>query len=147
MSVKPVNWKKNVALFMIGQGLTLFGSMLVHYAIMWHITLQTKSGVMMTLITMAGALSMFFISPFAGVWADRYNKKYVINIADSVIAAITLVMAVLFSLEFEFIGLLLVCLGARALGFIGGYGLKCHIKRRLYNFVYIAMYYNSRFVR
>ena len=114
--INKLNWKRNIALFLFGQGLTLFGSMLVHYAIMWHITLQTQSGVMMTLITVAGALPMFFISPFGGVWADRYNKKHVINIADSAIAAITLVMAVLFSFDYEFNWLLLVCLATRALG-------------------------------
>lgn len=37
-----VNWKRNTALFMAGQGLSLFGSMLVHYAVMWHITLKTQ---------------------------------------------------------------------------------------------------------
>lgn len=109
-------WKKNVTLFMIGQGVTLFGSMLVYYAIMWHITLKTQSGLMMTLITAAGALPMFFISPFGGVWADRYNKKHIINIADAVIAVITLIMAILFMLEYEHVGLLLVCLAVRALG-------------------------------
>ena len=113
---KEFNWKRNVALFLFGQGFTLFGSMLVHYAIMWHITLQTQSGLMMTLITAAGALPMFFISPFGGVWADRYNKKHIINIADASIAAVTLVMALLFSMDYEFTWLMLICMAARALG-------------------------------
>jgi DHA3 family macrolide efflux protein-like MFS transporter len=110
------NWKRNIALVITGQGITLFGSMLVYYAILWHITLKTQSGLMMTLITTAGALPMFFISPFGGVWADRYNKKYIINIADAVIAAVTLIMAIIFSLDFNYTGLLLICLAARALG-------------------------------
>lgn len=59
---------------------------------MWHITLKTQSGLMMTLITAAGALPMFFISPFGGVWADRYNKKHIINIANASIATVTLTM-------------------------------------------------------
>ena len=67
-----VNWKRNFALFISGQGLTLFGSMLVHYAVMWHITLRTQSGLMMTFIAVAGSLPMFFISPFAGVWAGCF---------------------------------------------------------------------------
>jgi len=110
------NWKRNFALFMASQGLTLFGSMLVHYAVMWHITLKTQSGLMMTLIAIAGALPMFFISPFAGVWADRYNKKNMINIADAAIALITLIMAVIFSLGVEMTAMLLICLAMRALG-------------------------------
>ena len=110
------NWKRNIAMFITGQSITLFGSMLVYYAVLWHITLKTQSGLMMTLITASGALPMFFISPFAGVWADRYNKKHIINIADAVIAAVTLGMAIIFSLDFEFTGLLLMCLVMRALG-------------------------------
>jgi len=110
------NWKRNVALFMTGQGLSLFGSSLVHYAVMWHITLKTQSGLMMALIAIAGAMPVFFISPFGGVWADRYNKKHLINISDAIIALVTLVMAVIFSFGFDLIGLLLICLVIRALG-------------------------------
>ena len=110
------NWKRNIALFMAGQGLSLFGTMLVHYAVMWHITLKTQSGVMIALMVAAGALPMFFISPFAGVWADRYNKKYLICIADASIAVVTLAMAVAFSLGLDLTNWLLLCLVVRALG-------------------------------
>jgi DHA3 family macrolide efflux protein-like MFS transporter len=110
------HWKRNVALFLTGQAVTLFGSMLVHYAVMWHITLQTDSALMVALFTAAGTLPMFFISPFAGAWADRHNKKLLINIADASIAAVTLVMAVVFSLGFDWAGLLLICAVMRAFG-------------------------------
>ena len=110
------NWKKNVTIFMISQGLTLLGSMLAYYAIFWHITLTTQSGMMMLLFTLVQALPMFFMSPFGGVWADRYNKKHLINIADGVIAITTLFMAIMFSLGFEYIALLLVCGAVRSFG-------------------------------
>ena len=108
------NWKRNVALFLIGQAITMFGSSLVYFAVMWHITLSTQSGVMMTLIVIAGMLPVFLISPFAGVWADRYNKKHLINISDAFTAVVTLVMAVMFTIGHEFTVLLLICLAARA---------------------------------
>ena len=109
-------WKKNAALFLCGQGLSLFGSMLVQYAIMWYITLRTQSGSMMTVFIIAGILPNFFISPFGGVWADRFNKKYLINAADAGIALATLVVAVFFIAGIENIGLLLFCSVIRALG-------------------------------
>lgn len=109
------NWKRNIALFIAGQGITLFGPMQVYFAIMWHITLKTQSRLMMTLITAAGALPMFLISPFGSVWTDRYNKKHVINIADAAIVTVTLIMAIVFSLDFDFSGLLLIYLAVRAL--------------------------------
>jgi len=115
-SPKPINWKKNVALFLSGQGVTLFGSMVVSYAVMWHITLVTKSGVAMMFIVLSSAIPMFFISPFGGVWADRFNKKHLINIADGCIAFVTLIMASLFSFGLQYIALLLICLAMRGLG-------------------------------
>lgn len=109
-------WKLNIILFLVGQCITLFGSMLVYYAIMWHITLETQSGVMMAVITAVGTLPMFFISPFSGVWADRYNKKHIINIADAAIAVVTLVMAIIFSVGIELNAMLIICLAVRSLG-------------------------------
>jgi DHA3 family macrolide efflux protein-like MFS transporter len=111
-----INWKKNTALFLTGQALSIFGSMAVQYAIIWHITLKTQSGAMMTVFTVAGFLPRFFISPFAGVWADRFNRKYLINISDGVIAFASLIVAVLFSFGFEHGGILLLCAGVRSFG-------------------------------
>jgi len=42
-------WKKNVAVFLVGQTITTFGSLLVQYALLWHLTLTTKSGVVLAL--------------------------------------------------------------------------------------------------
>jgi DHA3 family macrolide efflux protein-like MFS transporter len=89
-----INWKKNTALFISGQALSLFGTMIVQYAILWHVTLKSQSGTMMMLFTIVGFLPMFFISPFAGVWSDRYNRKYIINISDGSIALVSLIVAV-----------------------------------------------------
>jgi DHA3 family macrolide efflux protein-like MFS transporter len=111
-----INWKKNTALFLIGQTLSLFGSMVVQYAIMWHITLKTQSGTMMTLFTIAGFVPMFFISPFGGVWADRFNRKYIINIADAAIAFASLIVAVLMMAGFDSLGILLCCAVIRSFG-------------------------------
>ena len=114
--MQQVYWRRNAAIFLIGQGITLFGSMLVHYAIQWHITLTARSGVAMMLLSVSMALPMFLISPFAGVWADRYSKRMLIVAADAAIAVVTLLMAVLFSLGFEYIALLMLCTAARGFG-------------------------------
>jgi len=118
-SVSPVvtsGWKRNVALFLSSQTVSLFGSMLVQYAITWHITLETKSGVMMTAAILCGSLPTFVISPFAGVWADRYNRKRLIILADSLIAISTLVLAVLFLMGYGTMWLLFVISAIRAVG-------------------------------
>ncbi|MDR0760453.1 MAG: MFS transporter, partial [Treponema sp.] len=114
--MKTFNWKMNTALFLGGQNISLFGSALVQYAITWHITLKTGSGMMLTAFVVTGFLPMFFISPFAGVWADRFNRKYLINIADAVIATMTLIVAICFIAGYEKLWLLLICAGVRSLG-------------------------------
>ena len=111
-----INWKKNTILFITGQALSLFGSMVVQYAILWHITLKTQSGTMMTLFTVVGFLPMFFISPFGGVWADRFNRKYLINIADGAIALASLIVALLIMMGYTHFAILLACAAVRSFG-------------------------------
>lgn len=110
------NWKKNVILFLTSQTISLFGSMLVQYAIGWYITLKTQSGMMMTIAIICGFLPTFFLSPFAGVWADRYNRKMLIILSDSMIAISTLILAILFLSGYRSLWLLFVASAIRALG-------------------------------
>lgn len=110
------NWKKNVVLFLSSQTISLFGSSLVQYAILWYITLNTKSGIMMTISIICGFLPTFFLSPFAGVWADRYCRKRLIMLSDSFIALATLVLAILFLMGYDSIGLLFVTSALRSVG-------------------------------
>lgn len=110
------NWQKNIILFLGSQTLSLFGSSLVQYAIMWYIVLHTQSGVMMTIYILCGFVPTFFLSPFAGVWADRYNRKMIIVLSDSLIALVTLILAILFLLGYDPLWLLFLISAIRALG-------------------------------
>jgi len=110
------NWKRNIVLYLAGQTVSLFGTALVQYAIMWHITLTTQSGLMMTVSILCGFLPTFLLSPFAGVWADRFNRRLLIVAADAGIAAFTLALAVLFWLGYDDIWLLFLISAIRAIG-------------------------------
>jgi len=94
-------WRRDTALFLTSQTVSLLGSSLVQYAILWYITLETSSGSMMTISIICGFVPSFFLSPFAGVWADRYNRKTLIMCADAGIALATLVLAILFMLGYR----------------------------------------------
>ena len=63
-------------------------------AIVWYVTMQTSSGIWLTILTLSSFLPQMIISPFAGVWADRYNKKKIIILADVLIATSTLILAI-----------------------------------------------------
>jgi DHA3 family macrolide efflux protein-like MFS transporter len=110
------NWQKDITLFLTSQTISLFGSMLVQYAITWYITLTTQSATMMTISIVCGFLPTFFLSPFAGVWADRYDRKLLIMLSDSAIAITTLILAILFFMGYDAVWLLFVISAIRALG-------------------------------
>jgi MFS transporter, DHA3 family, macrolide efflux protein len=109
-------YNTTVLLFLASQNISLFGSSLVQYAITWYITLTTQSGVMMTLAIVCGFLPTFIVSPFAGVWADRYNRKTLIILSDASIAVATLVLAVLFFFGYSPLWVLFVALSIRSIG-------------------------------
>ncbi len=89
-------WKQKTALFLSGQTVSLFGSSLVQFAIIWYITLSTQSGAMMTIASVCGFAPQVAISLFSGVWADRYNRKLLIIGADAMVASATFVLALFF---------------------------------------------------
>ncbi len=70
----------------------------------------------MTLAIICGFLPTFIVSPFAGVWADRYSRKTLIILSDSAIAVATLILAILFFLGYNPLWLLFVALSIRSIG-------------------------------
>jgi MFS transporter, DHA3 family, macrolide efflux protein len=109
-------WKKKTAVFLASQNTSLFGSMLVQYAIIWYVTLETKSGLVLTISTVVGFLPQIVVSLFAGVWADRYPRKFLIIAADALTAASTVVLIVAFLLGYRELWLIFLVAGIRSLG-------------------------------
>lgn len=114
--MKKPNWKSSIARFLTAQTISLLGSSLVQYAIIWYITLSTSSGKMLTISTLCGFLPQIMISLFAGVWIDRYDRKKMIMLSDSVIAAATLLLAAAFFTGHRSYWLLFAVLAVRSAG-------------------------------
>lgn len=110
------NWKRDFSVFMGSQTLSLFGSMLVQYAITWHITMTTQSGSMMTISIICAVLPQFFVSPFGGVLADRFDRKKLIAFADAGIALTTLALAASFAAGYDALWLMFAAQAVRAVG-------------------------------
>lgn len=85
-------WLKKIIVFLTSQTITLIGSLVVGYAVIWYITLETSSGKMMAIAVACNYLPLIFASLFAGVWADRYNRKLLIIAADAFTALTTLLL-------------------------------------------------------
>ena len=76
--------------FWIGQNLSILGSAVVMFAVFWE--MAEIIGESNTLLSFAGFLSFLpfiLFSPIAGVVADKYNKKKIIIISDSLQALLT----------------------------------------------------------
>jgi MFS transporter, DHA3 family, macrolide efflux protein len=109
-------WRRNVALFLTGQTVSLFGSMIAQYAVMWWVTLQTRSGLAVALYAVAAFLPQGLVSIFGGVLADRMNRRVLVMIADGAIAAATLALALLMASGVDDLWIVLLAVAVRSLG-------------------------------
>ncbi|RAW91591.1 MFS transporter [Photorhabdus laumondii] len=116
MSALLPSWKRKTALFLSAQTISLLGSSIVQFSIVWYITLSTSSGEMLAISVLCAFLPQVLISLFAGVWADTYNRKWLSIASDALIALVTLGLAISFMLGFKSIELLFVALIVRSFG-------------------------------
>lgn len=98
MVVEPDSWRRRAIGFFASQCVTLFGSQIVQFAIVWYVTLQTNSGIWVAAFAVCSYLPQFLVSFLGGVWADRYSRKRLIIGADALIAGVTLVMLLIMPL-------------------------------------------------
>ncbi|MBU0595317.1 MFS transporter [Candidatus Bipolaricaulota bacterium] len=80
-----------------GQALSLVGSRLVQFALVWWLTKTTGSATVLAVASMMAYLPQVIISPFAGALVDRWNRRRVLILADGSIALATVLLAVLFA--------------------------------------------------
>jgi len=68
----------NYRLFFSGQIISLTGTWMQHMAMGWLVYRLTNSTFTLGLIGFSSQVTTFFISPFAGVWADRWNRHRIV---------------------------------------------------------------------
>ena len=89
-------WLLNYLPMGIGQIVSLLGSALVQFALVWYVTKQTGSATVLATATTAAIVPNILLGPFVGALVDRWNRKLVMIIADLVVALATVVLALLF---------------------------------------------------
>jgi MFS transporter, DHA3 family, macrolide efflux protein len=94
----------------IGQIVSLLGSSLTNFALALWVLQNTGSvtqfGVLLLFISLPG----FFLSPFAGAWVDRYDRRKVLILSDAGSALSTIVIAVGFLLGYQSLWLVAIAL-------------------------------------
>ena len=89
---------KKAITFFISQAITLFGSQIVAFAIIWYITIETSSGLWVALLTVCSFVPQFLCYFIGGALADRFPRKSLIIGADAAIAIFTLALVLMMPL-------------------------------------------------
>lgn len=110
------HWRSQVSWFLGSQAVSLLGSGLVQYALVWHLTMDSQSGQVMTLATIFGFLPMVALAPFGGVLADRYSRRLLIAGADALVAVSTVALFVAFLAGHGTYWMIFLIMAVRGLG-------------------------------
>jgi DHA3 family macrolide efflux protein-like MFS transporter len=80
----------------VGQAISLFGSQIVQFALIWWLASETGSAMALVIASLVGLLPQVLLGPFAGALVDRWNRRLTMLVADSVVALATIVLGLLF---------------------------------------------------
>src|SRR6201984_333795 len=69
---------RNFRLFFGGQSISLIGTWMTRIATSWLVYRLTGSALLLGTVSFAGQIPTFLISPFAGVWVDRLDRRQVL---------------------------------------------------------------------
>ena len=93
--ISPYTFKHYIY-FWIGQLFSLLGSQIISFVIIFWITIETGSAILLSIATVLTFLPIVVFSPIAGVFADRWNRKIVIFFADFLQAITTFALVIIF---------------------------------------------------
>ena len=85
-------WKTPFFTIWTGQAFSLLGSSLVGFALIWWLTDTTGSATVLATAAMFEFLPRVFVGPLAGTLVDRWNRRQVMLIADTITALATAVL-------------------------------------------------------
>ena len=82
--------------FWSGQLVSLLGSSVASFVIIWWITLEMESALYLAIASVVGFAPMIILVPFTGVLVDRWNRKALIGIVDFLQALATVTLIIFF---------------------------------------------------
>jgi DHA3 family macrolide efflux protein-like MFS transporter len=90
------DWRPTFFTIWAGQALSLFGSSVASFALVWWLTETTGSATVLAMASMVTLLPGVFLGPFAGALVDRWDRRRVMIVADGFVALVSLWLAWLF---------------------------------------------------
>ena len=110
------DWKRNFFTIWTGQAFSQLSSSVLQFAIVWYLTDQTGSAMVLTVAMMMGFLPQGLLGPFIGVLIDRYSRKRIMIISDLLISMASFAMVIATWLGALSTGVILVVLLIRSIG-------------------------------
>ncbi|MEN9936768.1 MAG: hypothetical protein RLZZ387_3347 [Chloroflexota bacterium] len=80
----------------VGQALSLLGSQIAQFAIVWWLTQTTGSGTVLAVATLVAVVPGVLLGPIAGALVDRWDRRRVMIAADALSAVAAAALAALF---------------------------------------------------
>jgi MFS family permease len=71
---------RNYRLFFGGQSLSLIGTWMTQVAASWLVYRLTNSALLLGLVSFSGQIPALLLTPFAGVWVDRWDRRRVLEV-------------------------------------------------------------------
>jgi DHA3 family macrolide efflux protein-like MFS transporter len=93
------DWKPRFFTIWGGQALSLVGSALVQFALVWWLTVETGSATILATASLVALLPQIVLGPFVGALVDRWNRRVIMIVADTSIALATVLLFLLFATE------------------------------------------------
>lgn len=107
---------RNYLIFWLGQALSLLGSHLVQFGLIWWLTRETGSATVLAGASLIGLVPQVILGPFIGTLVDRWPRKAIMLAADGSIALATVLLVFAFARGFDSLALVYALLLVRALG-------------------------------
>ena len=105
---------KSYWFFFSGQLFSLLGSQIIFFVIIIWITDESQSLITLSLASFIFLIPTLVFFPIAGVVSDRYDRKKIILVADSLLAFLTTILALLFIFDFTIIWIVILIMGLRS---------------------------------
>jgi MFS transporter, DHA3 family, macrolide efflux protein len=93
------HWKPRFFTIWTGQALSLIGSALTQFVLLWWITQTTNSVSALSFAALMGLLPTAIFSPFGGALADRWSRRTIMIVADAITAACMVILILLFAAD------------------------------------------------
>lgn len=110
------NWKKKFVIIWSGQLFSILSSAIVGYSVMFWLSIETKSAEVLAFAVLATLLPQAVLGPVAGVYVDRWKRKWTMIAADSFVAFCSLALGLLFYFDMAELWLIYTLMSLRSVG-------------------------------